>query len=502
MQTATLLSNVQSICPDIDIRLIRQGCGERTISSLTFWADDLTAVSDTCLYIAKNAAALPPETEGVFLVTQPDFVPPPRAWVFYVSPADFESCVNILSDLLRQEQQHEAEFSKLLYLMLEHPTLQHLVDAIASFFDRSVIVTALSFRLMAKSDSVPITDPIWQDIIRSGYCTYEFIEVVNALMPPEMVNQPSNAYEVKCTQSKEKKLCNSLFRNQKHIGYLTILDNEKGLLPYHYEYLPQCSALIVKLLEGMPHFHSMSVEQIEDIFVNLLCGESPEVSVQRIQAAHIQLPEEMRCCIVCPKSETSHDMHYLQKCLSSLFPSGFFFVHDDHLIALLNKNAVPFFRSLDESLKSIIKQVGISSIFGNIRELSVHYVCALRACEISNRLNDGKTICEYDSYVFYDLLLSAPDPDLVKRNIHPSFETLHQYDLSHASNLLGTLMKYIEYGFNINQTAEVLYLHRNSLRNRLEKICELTGLIFDDQAILFRLECSLRINSLLHLYAT
>lgn len=502
MQTSTLLSNVQRIDPLLDIRLIQQGSGDLTIRSIMFWSDDVTVLSDACLYMVKAEACPVPAAKGAFLVAQADFVPPPQAWVFYVNPADFEACVNILSDILRQEQQREAEFSKLLYLMLEHPTLQELVDAIASFFDRSVIVTALSFRLMAKSDSVPITDPIWQDIIRSGYCTYEFIEVVNALMPPEMINQPSKAYEIKCTQSKEKKLCNSLFRNQKHIGYLTILDNEKGLEPYHYEYLPRCSALIVKLLESLPHFHSMSVEQIEDIFVNLLCGENPEVSVQRIQAAHIQLPKEMRCCIICPESDTSHDMHYLQKCLSSLFPSGFFFVYDDHLIALLNKNAVSFFQSLDESLKSIIRQVGISSIFGSIRDLNVHYECALRACEISSRLNDGKSICEYDSYVFYDLLLSSSKPDLVKRNIHPSFETLHQYDLSHASNLLGTLAKYIECGFNINQAAEALYLHRNSLRNRLEKICELTGLNFENQAVLFRLECSLRVNSLLHLYAT
>lgn len=501
MQIGTLLSDVQSIDPTLDIRLIRQGCDEHTIRSITFWSDDVTVLSDACLYMINTEVRAAPKAEGVFLVTRTDFVPPPRSWVFYVNAADFENCVNILSGILRQEQQREAEFSKLLYLMLEHPTLQELVDAIARFFDRSVIVTALSFRLMAKSDSVPITDPIWQDIIRSGYCTYEFIEVVNTLMPPEMVNQPSKAYEVKCTQSKEKKLCNSLFRNQKHIGYLTILDNEKGLLPYHYEYLPRCSALIVKLLESLPHFHSMSVEQIEDIFVNLLCGENPEVSVQRIRAAHIQLPDEMRCCIVCPQSETSHDMHYLQKCLSSLFPSGFFFVHDDHLVALLNKNAVSFFRSLDESLKSIIRQVGISSIFCDIQELNVHYECALRACEISGQLNDGKRICEYDSYVFYDLLLSNPKPDLVKRNIHPSFETLHRYDLSHASGLLGTLTKYIECGFNINRTAEALYLHRNSLRNRLEKICELTGLDFEDQAVLFRLECSLRVNALLHLYA-
>lgn len=53
---------------------------------------------------------------------------------------------------------------------------------------------------------------------------------------------------------------------------------------------------------------------------------------------------------------------------------------------------------------------------------------------------------------------------------------LSDYDLERGSDLTKTLSVYFETGTNASETADRLFLHRNSLLYRLERIQELTGL--------------------------
>lgn len=53
---------------------------------------------------------------------------------------------------------------------------------------------------------------------------------------------------------------------------------------------------------------------------------------------------------------------------------------------------------------------------------------------------------------------------------------LVNYDLKRGSGLVRTLMVYFETGSNASETADRLFLHRNSLRYRLERIQTITEL--------------------------
>jgi purine catabolism regulator len=53
---------------------------------------------------------------------------------------------------------------------------------------------------------------------------------------------------------------------------------------------------------------------------------------------------------------------------------------------------------------------------------------------------------------------------------------LADYDLKRGSDLVKTLTVYFDTGTNASETADRLFLHRNSLLYRLERIQELTGL--------------------------
>lgn len=59
-------------------------------------------------------------------------------------------------------------------------------------------------------------------------------------------------------------------------------------------------------------------------------------------------------------------------------------------------------------------------------------------------------------------------------------ENLEMYDNANGSFLIDTLVNYYMCGFNVGKTAEMMYVHRNSLQYRLKKIEEILEINLDD----------------------
>ena len=57
---------------------------------------------------------------------------------------------------------------------------------------------------------------------------------------------------------------------------------------------------------------------------------------------------------------------------------------------------------------------------------------------------------------------------------------LEMYDNANGSFLIDTLLNYYMCGFNVQKTAQMMYVHRNSLQYRLKKIEEILEISLDD----------------------
>lgn len=72
---------------------------------------------------------------------------------------------------------------------------------------------------------------------------------------------------------------------------------------------------------------------------------------------------------------------------------------------------------------------------------------------------------------------------------------LRQYDRDHHGDLVKTLSAYLRHGGNSAQTANALFIHRNSLRYRLNRIHTLSSLDPDDPDARLALQIALVLNT-------
>ncbi|HFQ94890.1 MAG TPA: hypothetical protein ENK32_12820 [Anaerolineae bacterium] len=102
------------------------------------------------------------------------------------------------------------------------------------------------------------------------------------------------------------------------------------------------------------------------------------------------------------------------------------------------------------------------------------YMEAVQAMQLGERLQLGEVVA-FSSLGVYQLLVQLEDIPAVRAFTDGVIGPLAAYDAKHNSSLALTMDAYFEHHGNISKTAESLFIHRNTLLYRLERIQDLTG---------------------------
>ena len=129
--------------------------------------------------------------------------------------------------------------------------------------------------------------------------------------------------------------------------------------------------------------------------------------------------------------------------------------------------------------------IGIGTVAGHLRELADRYKEAQVAIDVGRVFESDKTIIHYESLGLGRIIYQLPTTlcemflnEVFKKN---PIETLDE-------DTLETINRFFENNLNVSETSRKLYVHRNTLVYRLEKIKKITGLDLRefDHAIVFK----------------
>ncbi len=141
--------------------------------------------------------------------------------------------------------------------------------------------------------------------------------------------------------------------------------------------------------------------------------------------------------------------------------------------------------------KAMQRELGVKTVIGigtpakHLRELADRYKEAQVAIEVGKVFDDDKSIINYENLGLGRIIYQLPTTlcemflsEVFKKN---PIESLDQ-------ETLYTINKFFENNLNVSETSRKLFVHRNTLVYRLEKIKKLTGLDLRefDHAIIFK----------------
>ena len=130
-------------------------------------------------------------------------------------------------------------------------------------------------------------------------------------------------------------------------------------------------------------------------------------------------------------------------------------------------------------------QIGIGKSVEGYQRLKESYQEASRAIKYIDiiRLVTGdknKSVVHYSSLGFFQIFGEIDDVTELERYIPETLKKLYLYDDEHKGELITTLQMYLRNNQSIKKTADAMFVHYRTISYRLEKIKQISGIIFDN----------------------
>jgi hypothetical protein len=143
-----------------------------------------------------------------------------------------------------------------------------------------------------------------------------------------------------------------------------------------------------------------------------------------------------------------------------------------------------------ERMKALLKRnlahAAFSTTSTQLSSLSLYYEQCLDTIRLGKKLgSEEERIFHVEDYLIYQAIDTLSETVRYKHNrisylSNPLLMKLYRYDKQHDENLYKVTEAFIKSGNNISQTASALFLHRNTVTNKIKKAEEIMGKSFDD----------------------
>ena len=277
--------------------------------------------------------------------------------------------------------------------------------------------------------------------------------------------------------------------NMNKVDYIIFIQGDDTLAKNYINIL-QVSFSGVKSLYDDKHDRVNFIKNI--ILDNILSGDV------LAKAAELHFPIEGKRAVYLIRSDKDTDFSSFE-IIENMFPDK-----QNDFIVSIDQSSIVLVKSFPDDAENIVLEdiaheihnnlmsenlmkvtIGIGTLINNVREIARSFKEARVALEVGKVFDNEKSIISYDNLGIGRLIYQLPTTlcelflsEVFKRG---SIDALDQ-------EIVFTIQKFFENNLNVSETSRQLYVHRNTLVYRLDKIQKITGLdlrIFDE-AIIFK----------------
>jgi len=316
-------------------------------------------------------------------------------------------------------------------------------------------------------------------------------------------------------------------------GYIIVCEAERKITEIDYIAIERASIII--LLERMKQKAIDETKQLmrRDFFDDLLEGKiHSESELENIAMIYGLRSRYYYSCMIVQFNNINNNVlqYYSEKKFASQFREDIFkfaeiigvreqvktvsIIRGTYLIIFIpfkygdsqkeNKNfALNFAKAFEDMFLTKYNKyklkIGIGKSY-QILNQSKSFKEAMESIRITSQFDNERNIVHFDDFMIYHLLNSSGSTDLLKEFYNNSIKLLADYDEKNNINLVNTLECYFKCKGNMSEAAKMLYIHRNTLLYRLDKIKEILKTDLENGEENLELQLGIHIMKLLSLY--
>ena len=147
--------------------------------------------------------------------------------------------------------------------------------------------------------------------------------------------------------------------------------------------------------------------------------------------------------------------------------------------------------AVEEQLRGTVCTLGVGQVCVGASDYPESYRQARLALKLQRTVASSR-VTRFDELGVFQLLAEVRNPTTARAFIEQWLGDLIAYDVARRAALVETLETYLEAGGNYDSCAGELAVHRSTLRYRLQRIREISGLDLADPSVRFNLQLATR----------
>lgn len=209
---------------------------------------------------------------------------------------------------------------------------------------------------------------------------------------------------------------------------------------------------------------------------------------------------------IVPAEELRRIKKYLENTLAYLAPQTVVFRLNDALVVCfanyLEENISHMMTQLIDNLprychKEYLLYVGIGRNTLSVRCINKTYNIAKKVVRLQTKLDKPYQVLSYKDLGISQLLLAMEDTEIMSEFYANKLKYLVDYDEMNQTDYCQFLEIYFEEGCRVQEVANKMYLHRNSINYKLKKIEEILACDLSDFTIRVELMVALKVRLIL-----
>lgn len=283
------------------------------------------------------------------------------------------------------------------------------------------------------------------------------------------------------------------------VGYVSVMIRPTDDPQFIADYLnPAALAALVDFSARRKEVSTFSVTQ-KSLLKDLLSGETLSAGDQERVEQHygFDLCDGFFVFVVhSPAREANWDIESLPV-VEIEHRKVFVVPHDSKAPKTWQQHADELIKGVKGNNGEVKVQLASSRLASNILELPDAYREGRQALIIGTMMHHEKEFtvgyAELGIKRLLYLMLDHPELD---RFYEENLAQLEAYDTEWETELVPTVRMYLEQGANLNSAAKELFIHRHTMRYRLEQIAELLNVDIDSQEVLLNLQIAFLIREM------
>lgn len=408
--------------------------------------------------------------------------------------------LNELQNIFITEEKLSSASIQLLNALNRGYKLQEILDLSTKLLGNPIMLMDISNSVLAHSGIFEtIDEPAWKSHMSHGYITDEYYKLYEKEIQLAYKNQDKQGpLLIESTIWKHRIILHKAMYQKTILAFIEVLEYNKKFKLSDVELVRLICDAIGIVIQRSNSISCLPESQIDASIINLLSNKelNSDQFIELSNMLHVKPKDNLflLCLDLRKVDEVNSKIIYFKNKAERIVPNNYAVIHNGLIVMLLirkdsslNSEEIIHIRNFITENKII---AGISRSFHNLSETYEQYNFATLSIKLGMQINPKNKLYFYDEYLPYHLIDICSNKSDITKLCLPELNELISHDKIKKTEYTASLYYFIKSNLDMQKTSEILHVHYNTLKYRLQRIEEVYGINIHNEHMQLNLRLS------------